>query len=305
MSAETQLERQIEDFILALEFERSMARNTCEAYARDLRRFAKWLIAKGKNEASEINRDDIASFIEEEKGASMASSTRARRISAIKMFLIYLKSMKEIKEDPSELMDSPKLERPLPKVLSEEEASRMIDLVSGKKPQDLRDRAMLEILYGCGLRVSELCEMKLGDIIADGELVRIFGKGAKERVVPLGESAGHAISRYLRLGRDPFLARGRELEAHMFLTRLGRKFTRQGVFKLIRERAAAAGIAQERISPHVLRHSYASHMLQRGADIRAIQEMLGHSDIGTTQIYTHVDTARFAEIHKRFHPRAT
>lgn len=305
MSAETQLERQIEDFILALEFERSMARNTCEAYARDLRRFAKWLIAKGKNGACEINRDDIASFIEEEKGASMASSTRARRISAIKMFLRYLKSMKEIKEDPSELMDSPKLERPLPKVLSEEEASRMIDLVSGKKPQDLRDRAMLEILYGCGLRVSELCEMKLGDIIADGELVRIFGKGAKERVVPLGESAGHAISRYLRLGRDSFLARGRELEAHMFLTRLGRKFTRQGVFKLIRERAAAAGIAQERISPHVLRHSYASHMLQRGADIRAIQEMLGHSDIGTTQIYTHVDTARFAEIHKRFHPRAT
>jgi integrase/recombinase XerD len=198
-------------------------------------------------------------------------------------------------------MDSPRKARALPRVLTEEEVARMIDEVKGDDPRALRDRALLETLYGCGLRVSEACAMKVEDIIAEGELLRVFGKGSKERVVPIGGGAGRALSAYMAGGRGA-LTKGDLSETHVFVTRLGRPFTRQGVFKIVRERAAAAGIAADRISPHVLRHSYASHMLARGADVRVIQELLGHADVGTTQIYTHVDSSRFAEIHRR-HPR--
>ena len=177
----------------------------------------------------------------------------------------------------------------------------MLDAVDGDDPRSLRDRAILEILYGCGMRVSELCSFKTTDLVADGELVRIFGKGAKERLVPLGGAAARALAAYLDRAR-PLFANGNLSETHVFVTRLATPFTRQGVFKIIKERAAAVDIAPERISPHVLRHCFATHMLAHGADIRAIQELLGHADIGTTQIYTHVDRSRFAEIH-RLHPR--
>ena len=179
----------------------------------------------------------------------------------------------------------------------------MLDEVKGEDPVSLRDRAMLEVMYGCGLRVSELCELKREDIVADGELLRILGKGSKERIVPIGGAAGRALAAYLGGARESF-ARGDLAGRHVFLTRLGKPFTRQGVFKIVRARAAAVGIAPDRISPHVLRHCFASHMLSHGADIRAIQELLGHADIGTTQVYTHVDAARFEEIH-RLHPRHT
>ena len=179
----------------------------------------------------------------------------------------------------------------------------MLDAVAGDDPRDLRDRALLETLYGCGLRVSEAAALKIGDFEADGELMRIRGKGSKDRLVPVGGAAGRALARYLGGARGTF-ARGSSAETHVFLTRLGRPFTRQGIFKIVRERAATVGIAPERISPHVLRHSYASHMLSHGADIRAIQELLGHADISTTQIYTHVDAAGFAAVHRQHHPRA-
>ena len=177
----------------------------------------------------------------------------------------------------------------------------MLEEPKGEDPISLRDRAMLETMYGCGLRVSELCALKREDVVGEGELLRIFGKGSKERIVPIGSAAGRALAAYLEGSRESF-ARGNLGETHVFLTRLGRPFTRQGVFKIVRARAAAVGIAADRISPHVLRHCFASHMLAHGADIRAIQELLGHADIGTTQVYTHVDTARFSEIHK-LHPR--
>ncbi len=179
----------------------------------------------------------------------------------------------------------------------------MLDEVKGDDPISLRDRAILEVMYGCGLRVSELCELKREDIVADGELLRILGKGSKERIVPIGTAAGRALTAYLEGSRESF-SKGNLAESHIFLTRLGRPFTRQGIFKIVRTRAAAVGIAADRISPHVLRHCFASHMLSHGADIRAIQELLGHADIGTTQIYTHVDTARFSDIHRQYHPRA-
>jgi integrase/recombinase XerD len=198
-------------------------------------------------------------------------------------------------------MEMPKKELVLPRVLSEDETAALIDAVGADTPRDRRDRALLELLYGCGLRVSELCALKMEDFAADGELLRVRGKGSKERVVPIGPAAGRALADYFATARVTF-TRGDPTVGEVFLTRLGRPFTRQGVFKIIRERAAAVGIAPARISPHVLRHCFASHLLAHGADIRAIQELLGHADIGTTQIYTHVDFARLADVH-RLHPR--
>ena len=292
---------EIETFLSALEFEKGMAANTCAAYASDLRFFSRWLERRGSMSAAQVTREDIIGFVRQEREAGMRGSTRARRTAAIRMWLKYLKERRIIRVNPSELMDPPKRELTLPRVLSEAEVATMIDEIKGDFPRDLRDRAMLETMYGCGLRVTELCELKMEDFIAEGELLRIFGKGSKERVVPIGKAAGRAINLYLASARGAF-AKGDLSETHVFLTRLGRPFTRQGVFKIIRERAATVGIAADRISPHVLRHCFASHMLAHGADIRVIQELLGHADIGTTQVYTHVDTARFHEIHK-LHPR--
>lgn len=291
----------IDDYITALELERGMARNTCEAYASDLRFFADYLKKRGRTASADITREDIADFLGEEREEGFKGSTRARRAIAIRTWLTYLKSRKLIRHNPAELMDPPRREQALPKILSEAEVAALIDKVSGKTPRELRDRAMLEVLYGCGLRVSELCDLKMEDIVADGELLRVFGKGSKERIVPIGGAAGRALNAYFASARDRF-THGDLSETHVFVTRRIGPFTRQGVFKIIKQRAAAVGIELSRISPHVLRHSFASHMLAHGADIRAIQELLGHADIGTTQIYTHVDAGRFAEIH-RLHPR--
>ena len=292
---------EIEDFVSALRLERELSVNTCEAYARDLRDFTSYLARAGRASAAEIGSADIVAYLGSEREAGLADSSRARRMAAIRMWLRHLKARRLIRSDPSEPLDSPRRAKALPKVLSEEEVSRMLDGVAGDSPRELRDRAILEVLYGSGLRVSELCALRIDDIVTEGELVRVIGKGSKERLVPMGAAAGRALDAYL-LGARAALAKGNLAVAEIFVTRLGRPFTRQGVFKIIRERAAAAGIAADRISPHVLRHCFASHLLQHGADIRAIQEMLGHADIGTTQIYTHVDAARFLEIH-RLHPR--
>lgn len=296
------LDFEIEDFLSALLLEKGLATNTCEAYARDLRRFAEFLKARKIVTAGLITRDHIVEFLKDEREEGLKSSTRARRTAAIRMWLKEMKARRLIKHNPAELLDNSKKDLVLPKTLSEEETFAMIDAVDGDDPRSLRDRAMLEVMYGCGLRVSEVCDLKMDAIVADGELLRVFGKGSKERLVPLGGAAGRALNAYFAV-RGAF-TRGNLGENHVFVTRLGGPFKRQGVFKLIRERAAAVGIAANRISPHVLRHCFASHMLAHGADIRAIQELLGHADISTTQIYTHVDTARFGEIHRRYHPRA-
>lgn len=294
---------EIDDYEAVLRYERELSANTCAAYGRDLRIFASWLAGRGIASADGITRGEIDLFLDSERNAGMSSATRCRRTAAIRGWLGHMRSRRLLKRDPSELLDLPKKAKPLPKVLSEEEVARMLDEVKGTDPRSLRDRAMLEVMYGCGLRVSELCGLRTDDFVSEGELVRIVGKGSKERVVPVGPAAGRALAAYYASGRDA-LVRGNATETHVFVTRLARPFTRQGVFKVIRERAAAVGIAADRISPHVLRHCFASHLLQHGADIRAIQEMLGHADIGTTQVYTHVDAARFGELHRKFHPRA-
>ena len=294
---------EIEHFIAALALERGMSEKTCIGYGSDLRLFAAYLKRRKIENSADVKREDIVAFLANEREKGMKGSTRSRRTAAIRMFFRHLKERRRIAENPSDLMDAPKKALALPRVLSEAEVFAMLDEVKGEDPISLRDRAILEVMYGCGLLVSELCELKREDIVADGELLRILGKGSKERIVPIGTAAGRALTAYLEGSRESF-AKGNLAEGHIFLTRLGRPFTRQGVFKIVRARAAAVGIAADRISPHVLRHCFASHMLSHGADIRAIQELLGHADIGTTQIYTHVDTARFGDIHRRYHPRA-
>ena len=297
------LDSDIEDFIAALALERGMSEKTCIGYGSDLRLFTAYLKRRKIENSADVKREDIVAFLANEREKGMKGSTRSRRTAAIRMFFRHLKERRRIAENPSDLMDAPKKALALPRVLSEAEVFAMLDEVKGEDPVSLRDRAILEVMYGCGLRVSELCELKREDIVADGELLRILGKGSKERIVPIGTAAGRALTAYLEGSRESF-SKGNLAESHIFLTRLGRPFTRQGIFKIVRTRAAAVGIAADRISPHVLRHCFASHMLSHGADIRAIQELLGHADIGTTQIYTHVDTARFGDIHRRFHPRA-
>lgn len=280
-----------------------MSGNTCVSYASDLRFFAAFLRGRGRVSAKDVTEDDVVAFLAQERKGGMSAATRARRTAAIRAWLGYMKDRRIISADPSERMETQKKGRTLPKTLSEAEVFAMIDAVDGTEPRELRDRALLEVMYGCGLRVSETCGLELDNLFAEGELLRVFGKGSKERVLPVGSAAGRALTAYLDAARGSFV-RDDSLERHIFVTRLGRPFTRQGVFKIVRERAAAVGISPERISPHVLRHCFASHMLERGADVRSLQELLGHADIATTQIYTHVNASFLGDVHRRFHPRA-
>ena len=295
------LDSDIETFLSVVALEKGESENTVASYGSDLRFFAKFLAKRGKTSSAAVTREDVVAFLGEARDDGLARLTRARRTAAIRMFFRALKERRLVPHDPTELLEAPKKALVLPRVLSEEEVFAMLDAVKDEDARDLRDRALLELLYGSGLRVSEACALTLDDLVADGELVRVLGKGSKERVVPMGGAAARALKTYFDKARESF-TRGNLAERHVFLTRLGKPFTRQGVFKVVRERATAVGISADRISPHVLRHCFASHLLAHGADIRAIQEMLGHADIGTTQIYTHVDAQRFAEVH-RLHPR--
>ena len=286
--------------------ERRLSRNTSAAYTRDVNALASYLAARrsggcdpGSVSVSDATESAIADFLGKELEDGRRATSRARRLVAIKTFFRFLRSEGEIERDPCELLDSIRKGTALPKTLPEREIRALIDSVNGGDPRSLRDRALLELLYACGLRVSELCAIPVRDVHLSEGFLRCFGKGSKERLVPMGFSAIHAVERYLK-ARCEFL-RGDD-KGTLFLTRLGRPFTRMGVFKLIKERAAWCGIDPKRISPHVVRHCFASHLLEHGADIRAIQEMLGHSDISTTQVYTHVDTSKFTKIHEK-HPR--
>ena len=268
-----------------------------------MRALARFLEKRGRAGASSVTRGDVVGYLETLRKSAKRASSRARAFVAIKEFFAHLKEMRYVAANPVEGLEAPKKGLVLPKILPEESMRRLIESVSGDEPRDLRDRAMLELLYGCGLRVSELCELVMESFPEGAEIVRCFGKGSKERIVPVGHEAGAALTRYLSSGRCAF-DRGNLAERHIFLTRLGGKFTRMGVFKILKQRATAAGLDASVVSPHVLRHCFASHLLAHGADIRAIQEMLGHASISTTQVYTHVDQPRLSEIHHKYHPRA-
>ena len=299
----TPLESSAEAFAADLALARGLSPKTVEAYGRDVRAFLEFLAARGKTAPEALVRADVADHVGAMRAKGRKASTRARAFVAVREFLAYLASTRATAHDLSEGLEAPKKNLVLPRVLDEATTLKILQAADGSDPRDLRDRAMLEFLYGCGLRVSELCGLELQDVVADAGVVRCRGKGSKERIVPIGVPAATALTRYLASARESF-SRGNTAERRIFLTRLGRPFTRMGVFKMLRERAAAAGVDAHAVSPHVLRHCFATDLLAHGADIRAIQEMLGHASIATTQVYTHVDRARLDAVHRTYHPRA-
>ena len=294
---------EIASFRAWIALERGLSPKTLEAYGRDARAFTAFLALRGRTMPAALTRADVLAYLDALRAQRKRPSTRARAFIAVREFIRHLQNEGRIAADITEGLEAPKKSQTLPRVLDEETTQRLVTSVDGTTPRDLRDRAMLEMLYDCGLRVSELCALELRDFVAEAEIVRCRGKGAKERLVPMGGACGRAVRHYLESARDTF-TKGNTTETHLFVTRLGKPFSRMGVFKMLRERAAAAGLDAAAVSPHVLRHCFATHLLEHGADIRAIQDMLGHASIATTQIYTHVDHARLGEVHRLHHPRA-
>ena len=286
-------------FLEYLTVEKGLARNTILSYARDVRKFLGFLKA-GKLVWNRVPEETIVRFIHRESRAGLSARSLARLISALRSFFKFLVLSGFVKKDPSSQLTTPSTWLSLPKFLTVKEVEELIRAPDDKKPRGVRDRAMLEVLYGSGLRVSELASLKLAEVnLGDGFLI-CRGKGGKERIVPLGRSACGAVAKYLAEVR-PLVVSGERDE--LFLSRRGKPFTRQGLWKLIRQHAREAGLAAK-ISPHVLRHSFATHLLERGADLRSVQLMLGHSQITTTQIYTHVSRERIRRVYDQFHPRA-
>jgi integrase/recombinase XerD len=286
-------------FLEYLAVEKGLARNTILSYARDIRKFLGFFKA-GKLAWNRVSEETVVRFIHRESLAGLSARSLARLISALRSFFKFLVLSGFVNKDPSSQLTTPSTWRPLPKFLTVKEVEELLRAPDDKKPRGVRDRAMLEVLYGSGLRVSELASLKLAEVnLEDGFLI-CRGKGGKERIVPLGRSACGAVGRYLAEVR-PLVVSGERDE--LFLSRRGKPFTRQGLWKLIRQHARKAGLAAK-ISPHILRHSFATHMLERGADLRSVQLMLGHSQITTTQIYTHVSRERLRRAYDQFHPRA-
>ena len=283
----------IRDYRNYLRIERAMSPNTVASYCSDVQRFAVWL----KRSLVSAETDDVASYVA--SLSSLEKRTQARILSSLRSFYGWAVLEKYVEDNPCDLVDSPKLGRYLPDVLSVEEVAAVIDSVDVKASYGLRDKAILEIMYGCGLRVSEVVGMKISCLYPDEGFVRVIGKGDKERLVPMGEMAADAVKAYLD-ARPP--AADAESDDILFLNRFGRSLSRQSVFKMIQRQALLAGIGKE-ISPHTFRHSFATHLVENGADLRVVQEMLGHENITTTEIYTHVDSGTWHVEVLDHHPR--
>jgi len=290
----------IDSFLDYLTVERGLAKNTTVAYRRDLNIYLDFIIGRGRSALSQISKNDITDFMlfAKEKGISPVSISR--RLAAIRMFHRFLARERILKSDPTTLIDSPKLWKKVPDTLSLNEVEALIAQPEVRNFQGARDRAILETLYATGMRVSEATGLKIADVNLDIGFLRCIGKGNKERVIPLGKKAIHSIRRYLEFARSHFL-KNKDSDI-LFVNRSGTKLSRQSVWKLIKQYAKEAKIKKP-IKVHTLRHSFATHLLERGADLRSVQEMLGHSNISTTQIYTHIDKERLKSIHKMFHPR--
>jgi integrase/recombinase XerD len=286
-------------FLNYLVVERGLSRNTLDAYGRDLARYLDFLEQTGIAQFDEVTPPVVLRFLARLKEDGLSPRSRARVLVSLRMFHKFLLAEKFATTNPTSRVEAPKTLNALPHTLSPAEVDRLLVAPAGDAPLELRDRAMLELLYATGLRVSELVGLKGGSLQLDVGYLTAFGKRNKERIVPVGEAAIEELRRYLSLGR-PFLEK--EGSPFLFLNRAGKGLTRQGFWKIIKRRAQEAGIIKN-IAPHTLRHSFATHLLENGADLRSVQTMLGHADISTTQIYTHVTRERLRKIHEQFHPR--
>lgn len=295
------MKRQLEEYLTYLALERGLSRTTCASYAQDLTRFQAFLTRQGVSDFAGADAAQIREFLRGLKSAGREASTIARKLSAVKGLYRFLEGQRLIAKSPTTFIESPRLWKRLPQTLGLPEVERLLGSVA-PEGLGLRDLAMLELLYGAGLRVSELVTLQLGNCNLGARFVRCIGKGNKERLVPLGRAAVRAVQSYLTHER-PQLAQRRPETAVLFLNRWGRGLTRQRIWQLLRHYARTSHVAKA-IGPHTLRHSFATHLLEHGADLRTVQEMLGHANISTTQRYTHVDRARLKSVHDKFHPRA-
>ena len=291
---------ELDRFTDSLWLEHGLARNTLSGYRSDLAHFAAWLDTRG-TALPAAQAADLAAYLAEFSLRAKPASQR-RLLAAWRRYYRHLLANREIAEDPTLVLDPPLPGQRFPKTLSEAQVEALLAAPDVGTPQGLRDRCMLEVIYAAGLRVSELIGLKLFAVSLDQGVVRVMGKGSKERLVPLGEIAADWIVRYVREARPALLA-GRQCD-EVFVTRLGAGMTRQMFWRIIKQNAAIAGIPAERISPHTLRHAFATHLLNHGADLRVVQLLLGHADISTTQVYTHVARERLKQLHARHHPRA-
>ncbi|PGT83736.1 MULTISPECIES: site-specific tyrosine recombinase XerD [Bacillaceae] len=294
---------QIKDFIHYLIVERGLSNNTIVSYERDLNSYQKHLLEKQHiTSFNQVTRLHIIEFLKELKEAGKSSKTIARHTASIRNFHQFLLREKQADQDPSVMIESPQLERNLPKILSLKEVEKLLDTPKLTNPFGYRDKAMLELLYATGIRVSEMINLNLADVHLTMGFIRCYGKGNKERIVPIGRTATEALMEYIEKGRSKLISAKQPTDA-LFINHHGKRISRQGFWKNLKKIALEANIQNE-LTPHTLRHSFATHLLENGADLRAVQEMLGHADISTTQIYTHVTKTRLKDVYKQFHPRA-
>ncbi|EKN69675.1 site-specific tyrosine recombinase XerD [Neobacillus bataviensis LMG 21833] len=297
------MEEQVKAFMNYMIVEKGLAKNTIVSYERDLNSYLRYLKdVESIQSLNEIQRVHIIHFLSFLKDHGKSAKTLARHVASVRAFHQFLLRDKATDQDPSVLIESPKLERALPKVLSLREVEILLDTPDSHDHFGIRDKAMLELLYATGIRVSELIGLDIENIHLTMGFVRCMGKGNKERIIPIGRTAAEAIKHYLENGRPHFVTMKHHDDA-LFLNHQGHRLTRQGFWKILKKLAKEAGIEKE-LTPHTLRHSFATHLLENGADLRAVQEMLGHADISTTQIYTNVTKTRLKDVYSKFHPRA-
>lgn len=287
-------------FLGYLVVEKGLARNSVESYARDLSRYLGFVEQQAGGDPAAVRPLHVADFLAHLKESGLGARSRARALSAVRMFHRFLLVEGYTETNPTGIIEAPRVLAKLPQVLTGREVEMLLTAPAGNEPIEVRDRAMLELLYATGLRVSELVGLSLRDVNTSAGYLMATGKGGKERLVPMGESACAAVALYLAMARTQ-LGRGGE-SPFLFLSRLGERMTRQAFWNIIKKRSKQAGILKG-ISPHTLRHSFATHLLENGADLRSVQAMLGHADLSTTQIYTHVTRERLKRLHEQFHPR--
>ena len=300
-----ELENALDEYLSHLRIERGASPRTAEAYRRDLEGYLAFLDEQGVTGFGDVTRDTVVAYERHLAEEGLAVTTVRRRISALRGYHRFLVREGLTDGNPAEAIDIPKAAEVLPDVLSIEEVGRMLDCFIDERPGGLRDRAILEVLYGCGLRASEVCGLNLDNLYMDDGFLRVFGKGAKERIVPIAGAADAALRRYLAEGRPTLAraagARAADAQAAVFLNQRGGRLGRQSVFNLVRK--AGAAINRYDLHPHTLRHSFATHMLKGGADLRVLQEILGHTDMSTLQVYTHLDRTHLHEEYAAAHPR--
>jgi integrase/recombinase XerD len=290
----------IDTFLDYLSVERGLSQNTIIAYKKDLNVYMDYLASLGITTLSKVTKEDIVNFMLSCKDRGLEANSIARHLAAIKVFHRFLVRERVLKQDPTSLIDSPRLWKKIPETLSLNEVEALLNQPDIRSTQGIRDRAVLETLYATGMRVSESVNLKLDSVNLDIGFLRCIGKGNKERVIPLGKKAIISLKRYLEASRPKLLKN--KTSDFLFLSRFGRRISRQSFWKLVKRYARQARI-KKAIKPHIFRHSFATHLLERGADLRSVQEMLGHANISTTQIYTHINKDRLKTIHRTFHPR--